>query len=217
MLPSALRLIGWLALLSLALPALAAPQPQAFSARYHLQVDGWPDADIRHRLRHEGGTWQSEMRTELPGAWGREWGRFRVAEDGVHALHYAAGYSLLGIQRGYSLDRRDLGALPDRQSALVALARRVIDNACARDCPLRYRDHKGREEVLHYRVLGRDALSLPLGRFERVRVALTDPAEADRRLVLDLDARRPGLLLAMEYHRDGQRRSRLTLTALAEP
>ncbi|WP_246007395.1 hypothetical protein [Halomonas nitroreducens] len=217
MLLPALRLVGWLALLSLGLPALAAPPPQAFSARYHLQVDGWPDADIRHRLSHDGGTWQSEMRTELPGAWGREWGRFRVAEDRVRALHYAAGYSLLGIQRGYSLDRRELGALPDRQSALVALARRAIGDACSRDCPLHYRDHRGREAVLRYRVLGRDALSLPLGRFERVRVALTEPGEAGKRLVLDLDARRPGLLLALEYHRDGQRRSRLTLTALAEP
>ncbi|ATJ83952.1 hypothetical protein ACFPTY_13045 [Halomonas beimenensis] len=210
-----LRCLWLAALLGFAIPALAATAPQPFSARYHLEITGWPDAEIRHRLSHEAGHWQSEMRAELPGASGREWGRFRLEDERVRSLHYAAGYSLLGIRRAFSLDHRDLAPLPDRQSALIALARRVIDAPCRVDCRLRYRDHRGREEELRYRILAREPVSLPQGRFEAVRVALTEPGKANRRLVLELDARRPGLLLAMEYHRDGRRRSRLTLTELA--
>ncbi|MFD2316483.1 hypothetical protein [Halomonas organivorans] len=212
-----LRRFGWLALMTLAMPALAAPQPQAFSARYHLEVAGWPDADIRHRLSHDAGHWQSEMSASLPGASGHEWGRFRLDDDRIRSLHYAAGYSLLGIRRAYSLDSSDLAPLPDRQSALVALAVRAIDDAPRETGRLRYRDHRGREERIDFRVLGREDVSLPAGRFEAVRVSLVEPDKDDRRLVLDFDVQHPGLLLGMEYYRDGRRRSRLTLTELSTP
>lgn len=217
--PRRLRYLRPLALLltCLALPAMAGTVPRPFDARYHLEVEGWPDAEIRHRLVREAGHWQSEMRADLPGASGREWGRFRLEGERIRALHYAAGYSLLGIHRAFSLDHRELGRLPDRQSALVMLARQAVDADCRRDCRLRYRDHRGREEELRYRILTRGLRQSPLGRFEVVRLTLSEPGEDDRRLILDLDARRPGLLLAMEYHREGRRKSRLTLTELSAP
>ncbi|MDR5865513.1 hypothetical protein [Halomonas koreensis] len=216
--PRRLARLAWLALLPwLAAPAPADTPPRPFEARYHLEVAGWPDAEIRHRLSERAGHWQSEMRASLPGASGHEWGRFRLEDDRLRALHYAAGYSLLGIRRAYALDREALAPLPDRQSALVALARRAIDGACRRDCRLRYRDHRGREETLSYRLLAREPLRLPVGRFEAVRVALSEPGEDDRRLELAFDAGHPGLLLGLEYHRDGERRSRLTLTGLSTP
>lgn len=210
--PRRARLLG-LALLITALPSLAATAPQPFDARYHLEVSGWPDIDIDHRLSQRAGHWQSEMRASLPGAKGHEWGRFRLDDERVSSLHYAAGYSLLGISRAYSLERDDLAPLPDRQSALVALARRVIDDAEDRG-RLRYRDHRGREERLDYRVLDRAPVTLPTGRFEAVRVALAEPDEDDRRMEITFDARRPGLLLGMAYYRDGERKSRLSLTRL---
>ncbi len=202
-----------LALAITALPSLAATPPRPFDARYHLEVAGWPDVDIRHRLTQEAGHWQSEMRARLPGASGHEWGRFRLDDDRVRSLHYAAGYSLLGIRRAYSLDDAALAPLPDRQSALVALARRVIDDPDG-EGRLRYRDHRGREERLDYRILDRQPLALPAGRFEAVRVSLAEPGEDDRRMVIAFDARRPGLLLDMAYYRDGERKSRLSLTRL---
>jgi hypothetical protein len=206
-----LRCTWLLALLGLALPSLAATAPHPFDAHYHLEVSGWPDVDIHHRLTQETGHWQSEMRASLPGANGHEWGRFRLDDGRVHSLHYAAGYSLLGIRRSYSLEDADLAPLPDRQSALVALARRATEDDQGR---LHYRDHRGREERLDYRVLERQPMTLPAGRFEAVRVALTEPDDDDRRLVIAFDAQRPGLLLGLDYYRDGERKSRLTLTRL---
>ncbi|MCK2184538.1 hypothetical protein [Halomonas getboli] len=214
LLPRRARLLG-LALCLTALPSLAATAPRPFDARYHLEVSGWPDVDIQHRLAHETGHWQSEMRASLPGASGHEWGRFRLDADRIHSLHYAAGYSLLGIRRSYSLDDAALAPLPDRQSALVALARRVIDDADGQG-RLRYRDHRGREKRLDYRVLDRDPVTLPAGHFEAVHVALTEPDEDDRRMEMTFDARRPGLLLGMDYYRDGERKSRLSLTRFGD-
>lgn len=210
-----LALLG-LVLSTTALPSLAATAPLPFDARYHLEVSGWPDVDIHHRLVQEAGHWQSEMRASLPGASGHEWGRFRLDDDRVSSLHYAAGYSLLGIRRSYSLAQADLVPLPDRQSALVALARRVTDGDADGEGELRYRDHRGREERLHYRVLDREPVTLPAGHFEAVRVALAEPDEDDRRMEITFDARRPGLLLGMAYYRDGERKSRLSLTRLGD-
>ncbi|KGE78446.1 hypothetical protein [Halomonas salina] len=212
-LPRRAWLLG-LALLITALPSLAATAPQPFDARYHLEVSGWPDVDIEHQLSQEAGHWHSEMRASLPGASGHEWGRFRLDDERVRSLHYAAGYSLLGIRRSYSLRDADLAPLPDRQSALVALARRVIDETDGGEGRLRYRDHRGREERLDYRVLDRDPVTLPAGRFAAVRVALAEPDEDDRRMEITFDADRPGLLLGMAYYRDGERKSRLSLTRL---
>ncbi|SEM05149.1 hypothetical protein [Halomonas caseinilytica] len=205
-------------LLLLAGSATAATPPQPFDARYHLQVAGWPDADIQHQLQRTGIGWQSEMSTKLPGISGHEMGRFRLDEDGqVQSLYYASGYSLLGIQRSYRLERDALQTWPDRQSALFALSRQAIDGDCTSECRVHYLDHRGHEERVDYRVTGREMLELPAGRFEALRVEVTEPGEPDRRLVFDFLPRMPGLLLSMGYYRDGERRSHLTLTHLNAP
>ncbi|MCW4149633.1 hypothetical protein OM427_08830 [Halomonas sp. 18H] len=217
--PKRLPLTLWLLLL--ALPSggsLAADtSPRAFEARYYLEVDGWPDADIQHRLEATASGWQSRMSATLPGMSGHEVGRFRVGEASLQAYYYASGYSLLGIKKSYKLDHQALATLPDRQSALFALARRAIERSCASTCRVDYVDHRGRKESVDYRVMGRRTLDLPAGEFEALQVEVTSADEDQRRLVFDFLPRLPGLLLSMTYYSDGQRKSRLEMTHLATP
>lgn len=216
--PRLLPLLPWLLLVFL-LPGGAgvhAAEPRPFDARYHLEVDGWPNATIEHRLSRDGSQWLSDMRADITLAQGRERSRFLAGET-VRSLHYASGYSLLGVGKRYTLDQNALARLPDRQAALFELSRRATARQCAAPCRLRYLDHRGRETLVEYRLLPRTALSLPAGEFEAVRVEVIEPDEPDRRLRFSFHPGVPGLLLAMEYHRDGERRSRLALTELALP
>lgn len=193
-----------------------AAEPRPFDARYHLEVDGWPNATIEHRLSRDGTQWLSDMRADITLAQGRERSRF-LADETVQSLHYASGYSLLGVGKRYALDRETLARLPDRQAALFELSRRATTTQCTAPCRLRYLDHRGRETLVEYRLLPRTALSLPAGKFEAVRVEVVEPDEPDRRLRFSFHPGVPGLLLAMEYHRDGERRSRLSLAELDLP
>ncbi len=191
--------------------------PRPFAARYRLEVKGWPGADVAHRLTREGDHWQSLMETGIRIAHGSERSRFRVEQNGVRALHYASGYTLLGVGDTYRLEADALTTLPDRQTALFALSRRALGGDCAagETCRIRYLDHKGREEVLDFRILGPESLSLPAGTFEALTVEANEPDEPDRRLVFRFHPTLPGLLLAVDYHRDGERRSRLSLSELS--
>jgi hypothetical protein len=195
-------------------PVPADAEPRAFTARYSLAVGGWPEASIEHRLSREGGHWQSRMQASLAMARGDERSRFRVTPDGVQGLGYRSGYSLLGIGKDYRLAADRLTGLPDRQAALFALSRRATGGDCQAGCEVGYLDHQGEEQRLEVRPLAGRRLSLPAGEFTATRIELTDPDEPDRRLVLAFDADTPGLLLGMAYHRDGERRGRLTLTDL---
>ena len=200
------------ALLTLPLAAKAAATP--FDASYRLEVRGWPNATIDHRLTRDGASWYSEMRGAIAVARGRERSRFMINENGVKALQYASGYSLLGFGGDYRLAPDDLSELPDRQAALFELSRRAVSQACESTCELRYLDHRGREERLEFRALARETLRLPAGEFESVRVEVREPDSPERRLEFSFHPELPGLLLAVDYHRDGQRRSRLSLTSL---
>ncbi|QFU02755.1 hypothetical protein FIU83_14010 [Halomonas sp. THAF5a] len=217
-LPLLSPLLPWLLLIFL-LPGGAdvnAAEPRPFDARYHLEVDGWPNATIEHRLSRDGGQWLSDMRAEMALARGRERSRF-LAGEAVRSLYYASGYSLLGVGKRYALDHEALARLPDRQAALFALSRRAAEGACSALCELRYLDHRGRETRVEYRMLPPATLSLPAGNFAAVRVDVVEPDEPDRWLRFSFHPGVPGLLLAMEYHRHGERRSRLALTALDLP
>ncbi|PRY72574.1 hypothetical protein [Halomonas ventosae] len=212
--PALLRRCAALALLLLLVAGSAlAAEPRPFDARYRLEVTGWPSTTVKHRLSRDGTHWQSDMRAAISVARGHERSRF-IAGDATRSLHYASGYSLLGIGKEYELDREALARLPDRQTALFELSRRAVADDCASPCRLRYLDHRGREERVDYRRLDRRMLELPAGRFEAVRVEVTEPDEPDRRMVFSFHPGVPGLLLAMEYHRDGAQRSRLALTDL---
>ncbi|WP_280547948.1 MULTISPECIES: hypothetical protein [unclassified Halomonas] len=200
-------------LLLLAAGSALAAQPRPFDARYRLEVAGWPSTTVEHRLSRDGTHWQSDMRAAIAVARGHERSRFIASAD-LRALHYTSGYRLLGIGKDYELDAETLARLPDRQTALFSLSRRAVADDCASPCRLRYLDHRGREERINYRRLDRRMLELPAGRFEAVRVEVTEPDAPDRRMVFSFHPGVPGLLLAMEYHRDGKRKSRLTLTDL---
>ncbi|MBB3189501.1 hypothetical protein [Halomonas cerina] len=209
--PSSCRyLLGAFALLLLIADGVQAAEPTPFSARYHLEVAGWPDAVITHRLSRQAGQWQSEMRADINIASGLERGRFRLGDRGLVALHYASRYQLLGFGRSYELKADELARFPDRQTALVALSQRATQ-ACPGTCRLHYVDHRGRPKVVEYRLLARETLPLRIGEVEALQVEVREPDHPDRRLEIAFHSRVPGLLLAMSYHRDGTRRSRLTL------
>ncbi|SDL20151.1 hypothetical protein SAMN05661010_01048 [Modicisalibacter muralis] len=213
------KAIGVFVLLAVfSLPALAGlANPVAFQATYHLSVDGWPDARISHRLSQRGEVWQSEMRAAISIAKGDERSRFRIEGETTDAESYASGYNLLGFGERYRLTEDDLSTLPDRQTALFALSRRAPEARCTHDrapCTLHYLGYKGEEETLRYRVIERGETRLPPGTFPSVTVDSWDPEKPDRHLVFTFHRKMPGLLLAMEYRRDGERQSRLTLTQL---
>jgi hypothetical protein len=189
--------------------------PQPFAARYRLEVSGWPSTSVEHRLTQDGGSWHSEMSAAIAVARGEERSRFLIKDQGVRSLQYISGYSLLGLGGDYRLAPDDLAVLPDRQAALFDLSRRVIDGTCQESCDIRYQNHRGREERMAYQVLGPESLSLPAGEFEAVAVEVTEPDKPERHLVFHFHPEVPGLMLAVEYHRDGERRSRLSLTRLS--
>lgn len=212
----------WLMLLLLSVPpglaaesALTAPQP--FNAEYRLEIRGWPNATIDHRLTHENGHWQSRMQAAIAVASGTEQSRFFLSPEGAQAVTYSSGYSLLGIGNNYRLHKDDLATLPDRQTALFQLSRQARGADCTNDrapCDLRYVDHKGEPEHLEYRVSEEQRLSLPAGIFPAVAVETWEPDSPQNRLVFHFHPDFPGLMLTVEYHREGETRSRLTLTAL---
>ena len=205
------RALAWL--LVLVATGLQAASPRPFEARYRLEVTNWPSAVVEHRLSHDGTHWQSDMRAAISLARGHERSRF-TADDDVRATFYTSGYRLFGIGETYTLGREALTRLPDRQTALFNLSRRATQEGCESPCSLHYLDHRGREEQLAYRRLEARTLDLPVGRIDAVRVEVTDPDAAQRRLTFSFHPEVPGLLLAMTYHRDGQQRSHLTLTGL---
>jgi len=193
--------------------ARVAPQP--FAARYRLEVSGWPSTSVEHRFSRDGGSWHSEMSAAIAVARGEERSRFLIKDQGVRSLQYISGYSLLGLGGDYRLAPDDLAVLPDRQAALFELSRRAIDGSCQESCDIRYQNHRGREERMAYRVLGPESLSLPAGEFEALAVEVTEPDKPERHLVFHFHPEVPGLMLAVEYHRDGERRSRLSLSRLS--
>ncbi|MGM0984330.1 MAG: hypothetical protein ACQEXG_13040 [Pseudomonadota bacterium] len=210
-----LRLYPFLLLLLLVVVVSAhAAEPRPFDARYRLEVAGWPSTTVEHRLSRDGLNWQSDMRAAIAVARGRERSLFIVGEEVTRSLYFTSGYSLMGIGKDYELGQEALARLPDRQAALFELSRRAADDDCNPPCRLRYLDHRGREERVEYRQLDDRMLELPAGRFEAVRVEVTEPDDPERRMVFSFHPEVPGLLLAMEYHRDGRQKGRLTLTDL---
>ena len=212
----------WLLLLACLLPSstlatgtVTERSLQPFSASYHLEVSGWPNATIEHRLTRESGHWQSRMQASIAVARGNERSRFIVTPEGVRAVNYASGYSFLGIGGNYRLGSSELASLPDRQAALVELSRRTQNGGCENAaCRLVYLDHRGREEILDYRISGPAQLTLPTGEFEALKVVANEPDTPERQLLFYFHPDIPALLLRVDYHRDGEQKSRLTLTSL---
>lgn len=201
-----------------AAPAVAAATsitPRPFSARYRLEVEGWPAAYIDHRLSRDGDYWESLMETDIRVARGSERSRFLLQGEAVQSLYYASGYSLLGVGDSYRLGAEPLETLPDRQTALFTFSRRIINGDCSADaCDIRYLDHKGREERLRAHAQGSSRITLPAGTFAALAVEAWEADEPDRRLLFHFHPEVPGLLLSVDYHRNGKRRSHLALSEL---
>ncbi|WP_240721703.1 hypothetical protein [Halomonas marinisediminis] len=198
-----------------AVPSIAL---RPFAARYRLEVEGWPAAYVDHRLSREGDYWESLMETDIRVARGSERSRFMIQDEGIQSLYYASGYALLGVGDSYQLDAEPLEALPDRQTALFTLSRRIIGGDCADSpCDIRYLDHKGREERLRAHTQGRSRITLPAGSFETITAEAWEADKPSRRLLFRFHPEVPGLLLSVDYHRDGKRRSQLRLSRLTLP
>lgn len=191
--------------------ALTSPQP--FEAQYRLNVRGWPNATITHRLANEGAHWMSDMRFSVAIARGEERSRFQVGDGDSHALLYSSDYSLLGVGSGYQLSESQLTE-PDRQTALFDLSRRAGHEACSESepCDLHYLDHRGRDDHFRYYLTDATRVSVPAGEFPTHQVVLLDPEKPDRHLTIDFHPDWPGLILAAEYVKDGRRDTRLTMT-----
>lgn len=193
------------------------PAPHPFVADYRLEVSGWPNARVSHRLSRHGDWWESEMRASIRLASGHERSRFRLDGDSLNASAYSSGYRLMGIGGTYRLGHDALSELPDRQAALMLLSQRAANGYCQATppCTLRFVDHKGREERLDYRPLAAVNQQLPGG--ETVvapRLEAWNPETPERRLFFAFHPQLPGLLLDVEYRRDGERQSRMRLNAL---
>lgn len=224
--PATWRISALLALLMMALlapdsvradPLETPPRPRPFVADYALEISGWPDARVSHRLSRHGDWWESEMRAAIRLASGHERSRFRLGDEGPSASAYSSGYRLLGIGGTYRLGHDELRELPDRQAALFELSRRAANGDCraAPPCRIRFVDHKGREERLDYRPLAPVARRLPDGEsIQAPRLEAWEPDKPERRLVFAFHPELPGLLLGVEYRRDGEPTNRLTLQAL---
>lgn len=207
--------LAWLPTSALAFMTTPEPPLQPFSASYHLEVSGWPNATITHQLSRESDHWQSRMQASIAVARGNERSRFIVTPEGVRAVNYSSGYSLFGMGGDYRLGSSDMALFPDRQAALIELSRHALSGDCQDTaCQLTYLDHRGRKEILNYRVLGTEQLTLAAGNFEAVKVQASEPGTPERQLLFYFHPDTPGLLLAVDYHRDGERKSRLTLTSL---
>lgn len=196
-----------------AMPTHTDPRP--FTARYRLNVSGWPNTSVEHRFFQEGGSWFSEMHSAVALARGQERSRFLIEEAGVRSLQYSSGYSLMGFGSDYRLAPNDLVHLPDRQAALFELSRRATNGSCSERCSMDYQNHRGDAEKMHYRVVGTTMRELPDGQVEAIDVKVTRPDKPERELRLSFHPELPGLLLAGEYRRDGERVSRLSLSALS--
>jgi len=211
------RVVG-LSLWLVALSALAAAEPHPFSATYRLHLDGWPDVTIHHRLSRDDGQWESAMHAQIAIAEGNERGRFRVTDDGLDALFYRSGYRLFGLGKDYRLDDRELAPLPDRQTALVALARQAATATCngtdASPCTLRYRDYDGAAVTLAYRVLDRNEVRVEGHRYPSLNILTWRSDKPERQLRLRMTPALPGLLLGGDYRRDGKILSTLELAHL---
>lgn len=197
-------------------PTLTDPQP--FEAHYRLELRGWPNANITHRLSNEGSHWLIDMRFSIAVAQGQESSRFMLDQDNVQALLYSSRYSLFGMGDRYQLRESDIPTL-DRQTALFDLSRRAGQEHCtlSAPCALEFVDHKGRDEQYHY-YADKQPMTLPdsfgplAGDVEAVNVSLVNNDKPDRLLQLSFHPDWPGLILSAAYQKEGSQETQLTLT-----
>lgn len=200
-----------------ALPVMAqASALRPFDANYHLSVDGWPDATIHHSLKREGDHWRSSMESSLAIAKGQESARFSDNNNQLRALGYRSDYRFLRMGKDYSLSRSQLTERPDRQTALVELSRLALEDDCQSGCELNYVDHKGRNEDGIWRRVADVSIQVDGKPVQAPTVELRDKDKDDRYMRISFHPQIPGLLLRLDFFKDGDRVSRLQLTRLSQ-
>lgn len=208
-------------LTGLASVAQAEPRPPyPFTAEYRLKAGGWPQATIEQRLeRQSDGEWSSLMTASASIASGREYGQFHLDEDGDRLIadDFQSRYRLFGFGKDYRFDPERSKGLPDRQTALIEIGRRLDDPQCQGErtppCRVDYLDHRQRTRSLEYRVVATPTIDTALGRWPTVQVEARDPHHPDRRFDFYVDPRYPGLMVKVDYYKSDALDSQLWLTA----
>ncbi|WP_438764209.1 hypothetical protein [Kushneria sp. TE3] len=202
---------------------IQAQEIQPFEARYHLTMDGWPNADMTHQLERDDNGWRTTMHASIKIATGYEYSRFRWHDDiGAAPWSFYSRYRLFGFGDTYRLDEQQLSRLPDRQAALFTLSRQAFDAPSCRGrradpCTFEYIDHKERERDMAWRVIDDPEMPVPQGRWQTRHVEAWDTDKPDRRMHFYFTSRYPGLLVQTDYFRDGKLSARLQLTGLETP
>ncbi|MFC0267394.1 hypothetical protein [Kushneria aurantia] len=208
-----------LLLLALLPLSVQAAEVAPFEAHYHLAIDGWPDADVSHSLAPDEDGWRSTMQASISIASGVEFSRFHLDSSGLATpWSFYSRYRLFGFGDDYRLDARQLStARPDRQAALFDLSRLAFDSpACrgrsATPCQLDYVDHRERNKTLAWRVIDNPQMPVPAGAWATRHVEAWDIKRPERRLNFYFSPQHPGLLVQVDYFRDGKLRARMQLT-----
>ncbi|WP_106477614.1 DUF3108 domain-containing protein [Phytohalomonas tamaricis] len=188
-----------------------------FQASYHLKAGDWPQAVVEHTLEVQDGVWKSTMFASIKIATGREYGRFRVRDEHLQPIDYYSRYRLFGFGDDYHLDANAMAALPDRQTALVALGRTIDTVSCTGTanppCELRYLDHKKKPHTMRYRIRGREQITVPAGQWQTLHVELWDEKKPKRCFHFYVSPRYPGLLIKVNYFKNGELDSHMEMAA----
>lgn len=215
--PSIAGLIGG-CLISLSLLANSAHATtlQAFDAIYHLEIDGWPDTNIEHRVSRVGEHWRSEMSARIAIARGNESSRFIEDDDRLSALGYSGSYRMLGRSKDYRFDAEQLTPLTDRQTALIELSRQAQERSCLSDCSISFIDHKGREKTAAWQLI--DPVTVVIGdqAIQAPTISLQPMEKPGRNVVISFHPEIPGLILNLGYFKQGQQVNRLSLLSFEQ-
>lgn len=194
------------------------PALYPFNAEYQLKAGGWPTATVDQTLTTlPDGEWKTQMHGSVHFATGLEYSQFRQAHSGLVSDFFYSTYHVFGFGKTFHFDPQQVGALPDRQTALLDIALRTQHPHCTSmatpACTITYVDHKEKPQIVHYRILGKQQLQTAMGAWPTVHIEVTMPQHKARRFEFYADSRYPGLMVKVDYYRNDKLDSVMTLTS----